>query len=102
MMTFNIRLKKMKKGDSVRIKFDLEKLKDPEIAKTFQATLGGRFAPLLVVDQDIQDLTEQFNSAVVDTAKEVLGKQRPIKKPWVSTNILKKCDKRRNTQDIKE
>ena len=95
MMTFNIRLKKLKKSENIRIKFDLDRLNDPEVAEEFQAKLGGRFAPLLVIDQDIQNLTENFNSAVVDTAKEVLGKQRQIKKPWVSHDILKKCDKRR-------
>ena len=102
MMTFNIRLKKTKKDDNVRIKFDLDKLKDPEVAESFQAKLGGKFAPLLVIDQDIQELTEQFNSAVVDTAKEVLGKHRPTKKPWVTTDILQKCDMRRERKKYKD
>ena len=83
MMNFNVRLKKLKKNESVRIKFDLDKLKDPEVVKIFQASIGGRFAPLMMIEQDIQDLTEKFNSAVVDTAKEVLGKHRQIKQPWV-------------------
>ena len=101
MMTFNIRLKKQKKNENIRIKFDLDKLKDPEVAEAFQANLGGRFAPLLMIDQDIQDLTEKFNTAVVDTAKEVLGKHRPSRKPWVSPGILKKCDKRRELKKSK-
>ena len=102
MMNFNVRLKKLKKNESVRIKFDLEKLKDPEVVEIFQASIGGRFAPLLMIEQDIQDLTEKFNSAVVDTAKEVLGKHRQIKKPWVSDDILKKCDKRRELKKTKK
>ena len=55
-----------------------------------------------MVDQEIQSLTEEFNTAVVDTAKEVLGKHRPVKKPWVTTNILKKCDKRRELKKLKK
>ena len=35
MMAFNIRLKKIRKDVSVRIKFDLEKLKDPEVEEIF-------------------------------------------------------------------
>ena len=43
MMTFRVRLKKARKP---RLRFDLEKLKDPDAACTFQATVGGKFASL--------------------------------------------------------
>lgn len=33
-----VKLKRMKKGKSLRIKFDMEKLRDPDIAAQFQAT----------------------------------------------------------------
>ena len=66
----------------------MDKLNDPEVLESFQAKIGGKFAPLLVVDKDIQSLTEEFSSAVVETAKEVLGKPRRVKKPWVTENIL--------------
>ena len=95
MMTFNIRLKKIKKESNVRIRFDLEKLQDPDIADTFKAKLGGKFAPLLVLDKNVEELTEQFNHAVTETAQEVLGKPRSVKKPWVTSDILNLCDRRR-------
>ncbi|XP_033110790.1 craniofacial development protein 2-like [Anneissia japonica] len=37
LMTFRLHLKKASKPGQVRIKFDLDKLKDPEVAKAFQA-----------------------------------------------------------------
>ncbi|GFO14421.1 hypothetical protein PoB_004092600 [Plakobranchus ocellatus] len=56
MLTFALRLKKNKKRGNIRIKFDVDKLKDPNILTTFQANIGRRFAPLLALDND-QDLT---------------------------------------------
>ena len=74
MMTFRIRLKRLKKAECVRLKFDLEKLNDPEVMESFQAKIGGKFAPLLVVDKDIQSLTEEFSLAVEEPAKRSFGK----------------------------
>ena len=50
MMTFKLRLQRVKNQGSIRIRFSLEKLKDPNIAKIFQATIGGKFAPLLALE----------------------------------------------------
>ncbi|GFS14778.1 craniofacial development protein 2-like [Elysia marginata] len=38
-MTFALRLKKNKKRGNIRIKFDVDKLKDPNIHTTFQANI---------------------------------------------------------------
>ena len=40
-------------------------------------------------------LTNTFNKIVTDTAREILGKHSRTKKPWVTTDILDLCDKRR-------
>ena len=42
MMTFRVRLKKTKKPTRSRLRFDLEKLRKPDVAGTFQATIGGK------------------------------------------------------------
>ena len=36
-----------------RIRFDLDKLKDQEIAKICQDNVGGKFAALATIDQDV-------------------------------------------------
>ena len=46
-------------------------------------------------------LTDTFNTAVTDTANEILGKYRPVKKPWVTTDILHQCAKRRKLKNKK-
>ena len=104
MMTFKLRLQSVKNQGSIRIRFSLEKLKGPNIAETFQATIGGNFAPLLALenqDIDIDALINSFNTAVTETANNILGKHRPAKKPWVTDNILKLCDKRRELKQKK-
>ena len=104
MMTFKLRLQWVKNRGSIRIRFSLEKLKDPNTAKIFQATIGGKFAPLLALenqDIDIDALINSFNTAVTETANNILGKHRPAKKPWVTDNVLKLCDKRRELKQKK-
>ena len=36
-----------------------------------------------------------FNTAVTETASEILGKHRQKRKPWTTAEILDLCDKRR-------
>ena len=60
MMTSRIRLNKARKPNQPRLRFDLEKLRDPDVACTFQAMIGGKFAPLMGLsdeDTDINTMT---------------------------------------------
>ena len=60
--------------------------------------MGGRFAPLTIMsneDADIDSMITTFNTAVNETASEILGKHRQKKKPWVTAEILNLYDKRR-------
>ena len=98
MMTFQVRLKKMRKPNQPRLRFDLEKLRDPDVACTFQATIGGKFAQLIGLsdeDMDIDTMITTYNTAVTDAASEILGKERCRKMPWVTKDVLDLCDKRR-------
>ena len=36
-----------------------------------------------------------FNTALIETASEILGKNRQKRKPWVTAEILDLCDKRK-------
>ena len=98
MMTFHLRLKKISEPKHTRHKFDLEKLKDPNVLETFQAMTGGRFAPLTIMsneDTDIDSMITTFNTAVTEIASEILGKHQKKKKPWITAETLVLCDKRR-------
>ena len=56
MMTFHLRLKRISESKHTRLKFDLEKLKDPNVLGKFQAMIGGKFAPLTIMDNGDTDL----------------------------------------------
>ena len=72
MMTFHLCLKKkICKSKHVRLKFDLEKLKDPNLLETFQAIVGKKFAPLTIMsneDADVDSLITTFNTAVTENS----------------------------------
>ena len=88
MMTFRIRVKKARKANQPRLRFGLEKLSDLGVACTFQATVGGKFAPLIRLrdeDRNINTMITTYNTAVTDMADEILGKVRRKKKPWVTS-----------------
>ena len=79
MMTFHLRLKRISKPKRTSLKFDLETLKDSNVLETFQAMIGGKFAPLTIMsnnDTDIDSMITTFNTAVTETASEILGKHR--------------------------
>ena len=91
MMTFQTRLKNSRKLTQPKIRFDLEKLKDPTVMSAFQATVGDRFAPLATLvdeDADLDCMVIHLKKAVTDTAAELLGKQRRMRKPWLRLRSL--------------
>ena len=102
MMTFKLHLKKVSKQGHTRIRFDLEKLKDPEVAETFKAMIGGKFDPLTLLDtDDVHDLINKFNVAVTEAANETFGKYKHQKQPWVTPDIFYLCKKRRELKKDK-
>ena len=104
MMNFKLRLQRMKNQGNIRIKFNLEKLKDPKIAENFRATMGGKLAPLLDLDNqdtEVDTLINSFNTAVTETANDIFDNHLPANKPLITDDILKLCDKRRNLNQKK-
>ena len=108
MMTFHLRPKRISKPKKTRLKFDLEKLKDPNVLETFQAMIGRKFAPLIIMNNentDMDSVITTFNTAVTETGSKILGKHHQKKKPWVTAEILNLCEKRRelrNNLNLKE
>ena len=75
----------------MRLKFDIEKMKDPNVWETFPAMIGGKFAPLTIMNDENTDLDSMittFNTAVTETPGDGQGKHRQKKKPWVTADIL--------------
>ena len=79
------------KPTQLRIRFDLEKLNGPTVMSAFQATIGGRFAPLATLvdeDGDLDSMATQssWTSSQATPEEEALGYPRD---PYL-------CDQRRD------
>ena len=95
MVTVHLRLKRIRKPKHTRLKFARKKLKDPNVLETFHAMIGGRFAPLNIMnneDTDMDSTITTFKTAVTETATEILSKHRQKKKPWITADILDMCN----------
>ena len=98
MTTFHLRLKRISAPKHTRLKFHLEKLKHLNVLEAFQTLIGWKFAALIIMnneDADMDSMITTFNTAVIETANEILGKHRQKRKPSGSTDIVHVCDKRR-------
>ena len=66
--------------------------------ETFQAVIGGKFAPFTIMnneDRHLDSVITTFNTAMTETASEILGKHHQKKKPCITAEILDLCNKRR-------
>lgn len=95
MTTLKVKLKVNRKGNGKRVSFDLERLTAPVVAEQYEEELAGRFAPLLWLNEDAQSLCDDFTNIMDNVAEEKVEKFRKIKKPRITTEVIKKCDDRR-------
>ena len=62
--------------------------------------IGGKFAPLTIMNNEdaaMDSMITTFNTAVTETASEIIGKHRQKKqKTWVTAEILDLCIKGEN------
>ena len=56
MLAFRVRLTKGRKSTQPWLRFDTAKLKDPDVADIFQATIGEKFAPTVGLRDDYTDI----------------------------------------------
>ena len=77
MMTFHPHLKRISKPKLTGLKFVLEKLKDLNVLEAFQAMIGKKFVLFIFMNNEdavLDSMVTTFNTAVTETASEVLGK----------------------------
>ena len=55
-----------------------------------QGKVNGEF-----MNTEVDTLVNSFNKALTESANEIIGKRRAVKRPWVTTSILDLCDERR-------
>ena len=64
------------------------------MACTFQATICGKFTSLISLRDEDMDMITTYNTAVTDTASEILGNECHRKMSWVTRDNLNLFDER--------
>ena len=67
MMTFRGRPKTARKPNQLSLRLDPEKLRDPDVTRTFQATIGRKFAPLIGLRDEHMDI---INTVITPTIQQ--------------------------------
>ena len=80
MTTVKLKLKSKRNPKNPRIRFDLDKLKDKEVADVFNAQVGGKFAALNLL-QDVDTLTNEVKEIYQSAGDEILGQKRVKRNP---------------------
>ena len=57
--------------------------------------VGGKFAALTTINQDVDSLANNLKEVLISTAEEVIGRKRSKKQLWFTNDILDLCDERR-------
>ena len=78
-------------------RYDVFKLKNPEIKTNYEIEIGGRFTPLLSdEDTDVQTLWNGVKAAFNETSKKLLGNKKTHKQdPWISEEVIQLCEERK-------
>lgn len=93
----NMKLKfKSKPKQNYPKKYDIFKLKNETTRQQYEVEIGGRFAPLLEVNEDdVDTVWEGVKSAFGDTSKKLLGYRKAQKpKPWISEEVIRLSEER--------
>ena len=84
-----LKLKKITKPTSSRIRYDVDKLRHEAVRKKFTLELRNRLAVLEAAEEDDHDINSkwtQFNKAYNNTAEKVLGRKRKSgKSEWLNS-----------------
>ena len=100
LITIKLKLKTKYVTKSPRIRFELEQLNDPKIAKVFRAKVGGKFAALYVPESDVHIPANSLKEVLLSTAEKVRRKEKKIQ-PWATNEVLNMCDQRRNLKQLR-
>ena len=102
-----LRLKKKERNNIIR--YDLEKLRNPQIAKEYKEKLELLLSQINKDENNVTKIVSDIEKAIHLTAETIIGKYRRKKQPWITNDIIDLCDKRRvlnalkkNNSDIKD
>ena len=83
------------------IQFDLERLKDPNIAEVFQVKIGRKLTALCILYNDVDAHVNSLKELQLSTTEEVFGRRGKKSQPWVTNVVLDLCDQRQQPKQQK-
>ena len=94
-----LKLRNTKTGGNRKRRFDVVKLKDPEVRKEFSLALKNRFS--ILQDEATTTTTtavsiEGFNKDMTQAAEETIGYRKSTKSEWISNNTWKAIEERKS------
>ena len=98
--TIKLRLKKHQSKKSSRVKYDTAKLENQDYLKAFTISLKKKYqvlgnrAPAKENNEEVERDSMIMKKACTETTKEVLGRPRKKKKPWISIELWNMIDQR--------
>ena len=99
MAKVRLRIAKVRKGDSGRVRFEVSKLKDLEVRNAFKLALHNRFEGLqqLMEEEElsVDDEWRQIEQGYVETCEQVLGRAKANRKEWISKETWELIEQRK-------
>ena len=81
MATLSLKLRRTRRGEERKLRFDIVKLRNPDVEKAFNLEVKNRVSTL----QDEQELNiDSFNQALKEACRKILGYRRKKKEDWIS------------------
>ena len=103
MAKVRLRIAKVKKGESGRVRFEVSKLKDLEVRNAFKLALHNRFEGLqqLMGEEElsVEDEWRQIEQGYVGTCEQVLGRAKANRKEWISKETWEIIEQRKEAKN---
>ena len=104
MARVRLRIAKVRKGESGRVRFEVSKLKDLEVRNAFKLALHNRFEGLqqLMGEEElsVEDEWKQIEQGYVETCEQVLGRAKANRKEWISKETWEIIEQRKEAKNI--
>ena len=81
--------------------FNIESLKNPEIAQRYQENVQKELTSITQNSKDINITLVAFNKSILSAASNILEQRRSRRKPWISDEVLRLSDARKGLKSKK-
>lgn len=102
MANVGLKINKVKKGKCATVRFEVSKLRHPEMRNTFKLDLHNRFECLQQLEEEellLDDEWRQIEQGYLETCEKVLVKAKLNKKDWISKKTWETIESRKEANN---